>query len=239
MNLRINFKIVILTAFIFLFTSNTGLFGISLKEAKLLIKARFISVSKIYAQKRNSLGVKERKIAEDILAIASRLSGKNEFKKADYLLDELKDMLMGNKSFFPDKNEKKIVSKIVTNKPVVSVTKTEILKSSYSLSDAFKSPEEVKQEKEEKASVTPVAPSVSPFKLERLSAENQKNFKILGSILPDVEETFKMHPNPETAQAMKDVRRFFYYLKKKGMGLTGDSDTDAELGLFMQEKIGK
>ena len=244
---------VLIVALFFFFFAISSLFAMSNSEATAIMELRFKKISRIYAKKRAELTKKEKDVAEDILGIASKLVSKKRFKEADALLDELKLMLEGKASFFlSDENRarkkkfrvKKMdieADEILNSKHHSDANNGELTAVSFTLEEAFKSREEKLAEKvkkyEEESENSKEPPKIIPFKLENLSKIDQKRYKILGTVLPEVESTFKLHPNPETAEAMKEVRRYFYYLKKKGMGFPVNPKTEEDLKVFMREKI--
>jgi hypothetical protein len=229
----------LLLAILILF-STTNCFASS-NVAEQVMKARFSKLSKNYAMAKKTLPSKNQKAAEDILSLAAQLASQKKFKDADFLLDELSKMLK-TKAFKVAPPEAKVQPKIPTSVSQ-SVSSEDLTGVTFTLNDAFQSKMKENQERvERKAQEEPnedlrKEPKVRPFSVDNLNKQDKERFAIFSDMLPDVENTFKVHPNPETADAMKMVRRYYYYLKKKGMGFPDDPAVETEIESFLKEKV--
>lgn len=196
--------------------------------AEAVMKARFQKISKKFASKRKKMSRDDRRTAEDLLGMAAQLTGAGEYKDADYLLDRLEDLLAG-------RNPLGETNPIKVRQPQPDASLDNV---TFTLADAFSDRSADGRKAPPKREENPKkAPKITPFDLDNFDKVDRQRFQILTEMLPDVEDVFRMHPNPETGEAVKNVRRFYYYLKKKGMGFPPEEEMELQLESFMQEKV--
>ena len=209
-------------------TADTKKSGDSLeKSVKAEYDKQMISSVKLFSQKKDSLSAKTRAEVEDVLTLAADQAQKGFYGDALAVLDEIQGILTGNK-----KESDAIVIQNEETGTIKSyqfdINKENQIVSSTREENA--AGEEIKSKKssakEETAATT--APD-GKFKIERLSAAEQKLYKDLLSVLPKAEDEAKMHQSPENARRLVRMRRVFYTVKKKGMGFPVDESVLSEM----------
>lgn len=192
------------------------------------MKARFQQISRKFAAKRKKMSRDDRRTAEDLMGMAAQLTGAGEYRDADYLLDRLEDLLAGRNPLGEQQPIRATQPEPPAQMENVSITLADAF--SNRSADGKKLPPKVEENPK-------TAPKITPFDLNNFDPVDKQRFSILTEMLPEVEDIFRMHPNPETGEAVKNVRRFYYYLKKKGMGFPPEEAMEVQLESFMKEKV--
>lgn len=213
-----------------------------------VLQARFAKVNQLFAKKKDRLSPADRATAEDLLAMTAQLAGKKSFKQADALIDELTGMLKATPAKAAKKAAKQAKPKAAAepadepaDEPAVPA-RGGVGATQFTLEDAFRpagSPSARAGGDDDDGPPPAAPPKAKAFDIKNLDEVDRNRLRIIEGLIPQVESVFKRHPNPETADALKNARRFSYYLKKKAVGYPAEPKTEDELDYFMKAKLQK
>jgi len=197
------------------------------KSVKAEYDKKMIGAIKLFSQKKDALAAKTRAEVEDVLTLAADQAQRGFYGDALVVLDEIEGILSGTK-----KESEPIVIRNEETGTVKSYQfdinkENQVVSSTREENAAGEEVKPVKPAAVEEASAT-TAPD-GKFKLERLSAAEQKLYNDLLYVLPKAEDESKMHQSPENSRRLVRMRRVFYTIKKKGMGFPVDESVLAEL----------
>ncbi len=197
------------------------------KSVKTEYDKKMIGAIKLFSQKKDGLSAKTRAEVEDVLTLAADQAQRGFYGDALVVLEEIEGILSGTK-----KESEAIVIRNEETGTVKSyqfdINKENQVVSSTREENA--AGEEVKPVKAAAVEVTSATTAPDgKFKIERLSAAEQKLYNDLLYVLPKAEDESKMHQSPENSRRLVRMRRVFYTIKKKGMGFPVDESVLAEL----------
>ncbi|HNY11694.1 MAG TPA: hypothetical protein PKK26_08910 [Candidatus Wallbacteria bacterium] len=197
------------------------------KSVKAKYDKQMIAAVKLFSQKKDDLAAKTRAEVEDVLTLAADQAQKGFYGDALIVLEEIEGILSGSK--------KESDAIVIQNEETGNIKsyQFDVNKENQVVSSTREENAAGEEIKTKKAAVSEETTATTApdgkFKIERLSAAEQKLYKDLLYVLPKAEDEAKMHQSPENARRLVRMRRAFYNIKKKGMGFQVDESVISEL----------